>query len=108
MGACLEALLASTGLAERYDFLYVPIDFTPHATCKSFAFVNFLTQADAKDFMRKVRGFSQWPASTERPCNVSWAKSNMQGWVANVERYRNCPLVHELVHDSYRPATYSN
>lgn len=70
------------GFADKYDFVYVPAKFCSHDVA-GYAFINFTSPEDAR---RCFRHFSTQ---------------------ANIARYRNSPLMHELVPDSYRPAIFS-
>lgn len=93
------------GFAGKYDFVYVPVDFRTHVST-AYAFINMVSAAEASKVMRHFHGFVRWPMASRRPCSVGWSDP-YQGFDANVARYRNSPLMHELVPDSYRPVTFS-
>eukprot|EP00928_Gymnodinium_smaydae_P045089 TRINITY_DN300_c0_g1_i5.p1 TRINITY_DN300_c0_g1~~TRINITY_DN300_c0_g1_i5.p1 ORF type:complete len:416 (+),score=52.04 TRINITY_DN300_c0_g1_i5:62-1309(+) len=94
-------LLDSEGFAGTYDFIYLPIDFS---TCSSlgYAFVNFLEPKDARRVWAVFDGFSQWVVPSKKKCSISWSEPT-QGLQANIERYRNSPVMHESVPEDFRP-----
>mmetsp|Transcript_26386 Transcript_26386/g.68736 ORF Transcript_26386/g.68736 Transcript_26386/m.68736 type:complete len:373 (-) Transcript_26386:93-1211(-) len=104
----LFKLMDTEGFAGKYDFVYLPIDFRTHGA-SGFAFVNLVTAAEAMRFYRHFDGFARWPVAlaTSKACSVGWSDP-YQGLDANVGRYRNSPLMHEIVPDSYRPVLFSD
>jgi len=103
---CLVKLLHSMGFAGTLDFLYFPIDFETHGAL-GYAFVNLTSPADAECLRCSLNGFSKWSLPSSKVCSVSWSQP-LQGLEAHIARYRNSPLVHELVPDGYRPLLFSN
>lgn len=99
-------LLDSQGFACKYDFLYFPIDFETHAAL-GYAFVNLVSPEEAEKFRKVFEGFSGWAVRSGKVCSVVWTQQE-QGLVAHVQRYRNSPLMHELVPDEYRPVVLEN
>jgi len=99
-------LLASKGFAGKVDFLYFPIDFETEVGL-GYAFVNLQTPADAEGVKRSFDGFSDWAMPCNKVCSVSWSQP-LQGLEAHVARYRNSPLMHELVPDTYRPMLFAD
>jgi len=99
-------LFDTQGFAGKYDFVYFPIDFDTSAAL-GYAFVNMLSTADAEALMGKLEGFSQWHVTSEKICRVAWSQHS-QGLETHVQRYRNSPLMHELVPDGYRPVLLEN
>jgi len=99
------SLLTDRGFAERFDFVYFPIDFETHAAM-GYAFVNMVTLGDAKRLWESLDGFSAWCRPCKKICRISWSQP-LQGLGVHVERYRNSPLMHELVPESYRPLLFS-
>jgi len=102
----LLELLDSQGFAGKYDFLYFPIDFRTHAAL-GYAFVNCLNAADAEALRQTMEGYTGWTLPSSKVCHTSWSHPH-QGLVAHIERYRNSPLMHESVPDTYRPMLFEN
>lgn len=103
----LEEVLYREGFAACYDFIYIPSDI---ASGNSFhyAFVNFVSPAQALRIQRHFAGFTSWPApfrAEDTPCKVDWSEA-LQGLGSLIERYRNSPLMHHSVPDGLRPAIY--
>jgi len=94
------ALLASLGMSGRVDFLSLPLDWNTHGAL-GYAFVNLVSPADADHLAARMDGWSHWPVPCGKVCKVS--RSDIQGLTAFVARYRNSPLMHEDVPESYRP-----
>jgi len=99
-------LLASQGFGGKLDFLYFPIDFKTHAAL-GYAFVNLQSQSEAERLWLRFDGFSAWCIPSSKVCYVSWSQP-LQGLAAHIARYRNSPLMHETVPDSYRPMLFSS
>lgn len=97
-------LLDAQGFAGKYDFLYFPIDFETRAAL-GYVFVNLSSTDDARRFIDRLDGFRQWHVSTTKVCSVAWSQST-QGLEEHVQRYRNSPLMHEVVPDEYRPMLF--
>jgi len=97
----LLELLNREGYAKQADFLYLPMDFKTKASL-GYGFVNFLTPDIALRFMSQFEGFNKWAIPSRKVCGVSWSDPH-QGLEAHVERYRNSPVMHEDVPDSFRP-----
>merc|ERR1719499_2152746 len=94
------ALLSTLGFGGKFDFLYVPVDFNRHGSL-GYAFINLVSSSDAETLVRKLDGFSSWPIPCSKVCKVT--RSDMQGLEAHIARYRNSPLMHEDVPETYRP-----
>lgn len=93
------------GFAGRYDFVYLPTDFRTWLAF-GYAFVNMVTPEDATDIMRCLDGFDEWKHDGEgKSCNVVWSDP-YQGLQANIERYRNSPVMNESVNEKYKPMLY--
>jgi RNA recognition motif-containing protein len=92
--------LQAHGFAGCFDFVYVPCNF---ATGKGFgyAFVNFLSEIKATNCRDFFTGFTDWEMLCEKPCVVAFAEVN--GRRANVERFRNSPVMHASVSDELKP-----
>jgi len=92
------------GFAGKFDFLYFPMDFETRGAL-GYAFVNMESPEDAVQLWRCMDGFSNWSFPCSKVCSVSWSQP-LQGLEANVARYRNSPLMHEHVPDSFRPLLF--
>ncbi|CAK0842715.1 unnamed protein product [Prorocentrum cordatum] len=110
----LIALMDAKGFAGFYDFVYLPVDFKTGMGL-GYAFVNILTE-EVRRFALAFDGFKDWPryasgADLSRPrvsakiCAVDMSRT--QGLFANVERYRNSPLMSDEVPDRFRPVLFN-
>jgi hypothetical protein len=97
----LLQLMDSEGFAGQYDFVYLPIDFKSHASL-GYAFINLASEDAARRFRRHFNGFSRWALPSQKVCRVSWSLP-YQGLDAHIERYRNSPVMHEVVSDEFKP-----
>jgi len=104
--AMFTELLDSNGLAAKYDFVYLPIDFTRMAGL-GYGFVNFVSQADAEFAKLRLQGFSQWKVQSQKVCSVCWGEP-LQGLQAHIERYRSSPVMHRDVPEHFKPTIFSN
>jgi hypothetical protein len=102
--AMLLDLIDSEGYARLYDFMYLPIDFNSKA-CLGYAFVNFTSPSAAQKFRSRFAGFSNWILPSRKVCIVNWSGPH-QGVDAHIERYRNSPVMHEAVPDTYKPVLF--
>lgn len=102
----LIQMLNKEGFAGKYHFVYLPIDFKTHAGL-GYAFVDLISGADAERMRTHFEGFSRWIVKSEKICSVSWSHPEQQGVDAHVQRYRNSPIMHEEVPDSWKPALFS-
>lgn len=99
-------LIDWSGFKGRYDFLYLPIDFRTHAAL-GYAFVNLISSEDADQMREFFDGFSQWVLPSSKVCNAGWSNPH-QGLESHIARYRNSPLMHANVPDTYRPILFSD
>lgn len=99
--AMVMAMIDAEGFKGKYDFLYLPIDFSTKA-CLGYAFINLMSHTEACRFWTTFEGFADWVIPSRKKCGVSWSNPH-QGLQANVDRYRNSPLMHEAVPDEYKP-----
>jgi len=97
-------LIDWAGFAGKYDFLYLPMDFQTHAAL-GYAFVNLVSHEDAEQMREFFNGFASWLLPTNKVCSAAWSHPH-QGLEAHIARYRNSPLMHEDVPDSYRPILF--
>jgi hypothetical protein len=100
----LQRLLDAEGFLGSYDLLYVPMDFASEAGF-GYGFVNFVSASEALRFKEHFAGFQEWQTTSDKVCEVTWGSN--QGLRANLQRYRNCPVMHESVPDKFKPATFS-
>lgn len=97
-------LLDSEGFEGRYDFFYLPSNFETSLGF-GYAFVNFSSEDDAELARQHFQGFNKWTTAGEEVCETSWSDP-YQGLAANVERYRNSPVMHESVDDEHKPVVF--
>lgn len=100
----LVHLFDIAGFSGKYDFVYLPMDFRTDMSL-GYAFVNLVSNTDAQKFIDIFDGFTEWMSPSPKVCQVSWADPN-QGLAEHVERYRNSPVMHENIPDSYKPRLY--
>jgi hypothetical protein len=95
-------LLDAEGFKGRYDFVYLPSNFET-SWAFGYAFVNFVSEGNAELACDHFQGFKKWNIEgQEEVCETSWSNP-YQGLAANVERYRNSPVMHESVEDKHKP-----
>jgi RNA recognition motif-containing protein len=104
--AMLLELLDAHGLDGRYDFLYLPIDFRRMSSL-GYAFVNFVSHADADKARMSLHGFKEWLVASQKVCDVCWGEP-LQGLDAHVKRYKNSPVMHHDVPDQFKPLILKN
>merc|ERR1719313_3040867 len=104
--AMLLELLDSRGFACKYDFAYIPMDFNRNSSL-GYAFVNFVSQADAEMAKNQLNGFSDWAVQSQKICQVCWGEP-LQGLEAHIERYRSSPVMHNSVPDEFKPIIFKN
>mmetsp|Transcript_711 Transcript_711/g.1224 ORF Transcript_711/g.1224 Transcript_711/m.1224 type:complete len:298 (-) Transcript_711:351-1244(-) len=99
-------LLDGQGFCGLYDFVYMPMDFSKRANL-GYAFVNLLTPQVAVKLWEAMDGFLDWSIPTAKVCKVGWSHPH-QGLQANLNRYRNSPVMHESVPEEYKPVLFFN
>merc|ERR1719378_215127 len=99
-------LIDKRGFGQCYDLVYLPVDFKKWVGL-GYAFINFVSTAEAELFMQHFNGFSKWSIKTSKVCEVSWSDS-LQGLEENIERYRNLQVMHESVPDDFKAALFNN
>jgi len=72
-----------------------------------YCFINLVTPEVAQEFWAHFDGFTKWPESSDGPVAISWS-AKQQGLEANVERYRNCPVMFDKLADACRPVLLKN
>jgi hypothetical protein len=101
----LVDLLRSKGFGSSYDFLYLPFDFK-RSSGLGYAFVNMTTHEEALRVMRILAGFHSWKLRSGKVLQVTWS-TPLQGLSANIERYRNSPVMHPDVPEQFKPLLLS-
>eukprot|EP00929_Paragymnodinium_shiwhaense_P012640 TRINITY_DN12005_c1_g1_i2.p1 TRINITY_DN12005_c1_g1~~TRINITY_DN12005_c1_g1_i2.p1 ORF type:complete len:614 (+),score=149.44 TRINITY_DN12005_c1_g1_i2:125-1966(+) len=104
--AMLKAMIDGEGFHGLYDFVYLPMDFTTRA-CLGYCFVNLVSHDVALRFWDTFQGYSKWSIPSRKLCNVSWSNPH-QGYLANIERYRNSPVMHAAVPPEYKPQVFNS
>jgi hypothetical protein len=87
------------GFLGLFDFVYMPMNFRAQGNF-GYAFVNFISVEVALRFMAHLRALE----TDEQQWRSVW--STCQGLDANIERYRNSPLMHELIPLDCKPSIY--
>jgi len=101
----LLKLLESAGFAERFDFLYLPVDFASGA-CLGYGFVNLISSEDAQLAMVRLQGWSSWQdSSCHKVMQLCWSDPH-QGLNALIDRYRNSRIMHKAVPSAYKPLIF--
>jgi len=90
------------GYGGLFDFVYMPMNLRKKGNF-GYAFINLSSHALAVEVMM------QSPPLESDQQGESWmsAWSTCQGVLANIERYRNSPLMHDTVPMESRPALYN-
>jgi len=101
----LIELVSSEGFAGLYDLVYLPIDFQSKVANLGYSFINFVDPEVATRFHSHFNGFCQWTLQSDKVCEVTWSDA-IQGLDAHIERYKNSPVMHELVPDECKPALF--
>mmetsp|Transcript_99958 Transcript_99958/g.158209 ORF Transcript_99958/g.158209 Transcript_99958/m.158209 type:complete len:391 (-) Transcript_99958:10-1182(-) len=102
----LVEFLESSGFEGRFDFVYLPFDFKKLAGL-GYAFVNMTSCKDAARAMKTLTGFRDWKIKSQKVLRVTWS-TPLQGLEANVERYRNSPVMHPDVPGHFKPLLLHN
>jgi len=98
---CLDGM----GFQGEYDLVYLPTNFKTWEACH-YAFVNMTTPEAAVRATQVLDGLEGFCADGQEALRVHW--SDLQGLRANVERYRNSPVMHPDVPEQYRPLMLVN
>jgi hypothetical protein len=103
-------MLNSVGFAAKYDFVYLPVSFK---TWRFFGYcvVNFVDHTVASKAFEQINTPEcSWPdvvPEDARPVEAEW-REKAQGLKANLDQYRNNPVMHPSVSDEYKPMLLSN
>lgn len=101
----LVSLLDSQGFAGTYRLVYLPIAFATGLAI-GYAFVTFGLHETAARFKRQLEGFQDWACKGNlKACEVQW-RNGFDGLNELVQHFRNCPVMHPSVPDSFRPALF--
>lgn len=100
----LLEMIDAEGFVGLYDFVYLPMDFGRRANL-GYAFVNLVDAAAAAAFWSAFDGFSHWALPSAKVCQLGWSGPH-QGLAAHIDRYRNSPVMHNLVPDEYKPMLF--
>jgi len=95
----LMDLLHSRGFRGCFDFIYVPFDFKRRVGL-GYAFMNLVSHEEALRAVQDLPGFNEWKSN--KVLQVS-SSVPLQGLWANVERYRNSPVMHPDVPEMFKP-----
>lgn len=96
-------LIDNVGFAGKYNLVYLPMDFK-NKTNLGYAFVDLVSDDVALKFFETFSGFCDCRFSIEKEFEVSW--STVQGYLAHIERYRNSPVMHQVVPDDFKPVLF--
>jgi len=102
----LMQLLDDEGFYGDYNFVHLPIDFQTKVGL-GYAIVNLVRHSVALQVVKHFQGFTRWPVPSDSVCEVAWNAPH-QGLATHIDRYRNSPLMHPRVPDSYRPVLLEN
>jgi len=102
----LLALVNDGGFQRRYDLLYLPMDLKKQVGL-GYAFINFVSHEDAEAFAQHFRGFKEWKMQSEKVCEITWSDA-LQGLDAHVQRYRDCPVMHDSLPDEFKPVLFKD
>jgi hypothetical protein len=95
-------VLHATGFSDKFDFVYLPVDFQSGAGL-GYAFVNMNTPIDARLAVSKLSGYSEWgDAACRKVLEVCWSDPH-QGLDMLIDRYRNSRVMHKSVPEHYKP-----
>ncbi|CAK0827711.1 unnamed protein product [Prorocentrum cordatum] len=70
-----------------------------------YGFLNLTSEEQTSRFFNVFDGFHDWAVDSDHLSSVCW--SNTQGLRANLERYRNSPIMREEVPDTFKPCLLS-
>lgn len=102
----LLEVVNGSGFHGKYDFVYLPMDFTKHSNL-GYAYVNMRTPNDAQEIQARLDGY-HWghPYTGNKVCEMTYGNA-MQGLDRNINRYRNSPVMHESVPDKFKPVLFN-
>jgi len=95
--------LVLAGYRGLFDFIYMPMNLRGQGNF-GYAFVNFKSHTIAVQVISRLQSLELGDPLSSLEWNAMW--STCQGFAANVDRYRNSPLMHELVPQECKPSVY--
>lgn len=98
----LAEFLDSLGFIGCYDFLYVPANLR-ESRAFGFAFVNMVSHLAALVLKERFDGYLAKEGADALA--VQWCDAH-QGLAAQIERYRESPIMHEDVPDRFKPMLF--
>jgi len=101
----LLELLNEKGLKNKYDFVYLPMDFQRKSGL-GYAFVNMVSHEDADEAMSALDGYKQWGFGSNKVLQVAWA--TRQGLDTHLQFYKNNPVMHSKNPKNYKPMYFVN
>merc|ERR1712137_468770 len=97
------SMLDMEGFQGCYGFVYMPVDFNA-LTTYGFAFVNLSSHGLARRLRRHFHGYES--SFTEyTTLEAIWSDKD-QGLEANIDRYRNSPVMHRSMPDDVKPMLF--
>jgi len=99
-------MMEKEGFSGLFDFIYLPIDFRSKSGF-GYAFINMVSNDAALKLFHRFDGFSDWATKTQKVAEVTWSEPS-QGLEVHVGRYRNSPVMHDVVPDQFKPAMYKD
>eukprot|EP00927_Polykrikos_kofoidii_P029183 TRINITY_DN25280_c0_g2_i1.p1 TRINITY_DN25280_c0_g2~~TRINITY_DN25280_c0_g2_i1.p1 ORF type:complete len:630 (-),score=148.37 TRINITY_DN25280_c0_g2_i1:214-2103(-) len=93
------------GFGGRYDFLYLPSDKRCGANL-GYAFVNFLTPADASRFESEMSGYSFPGCSSAKACEV--VPAHVQGLSQNLATFRRTEVMRSVRKPFFLAMSHTN
>jgi RNA recognition motif-containing protein len=100
----LLELFDNNGFSALYNFIYLPCDFETGRSL-GYAFVNMVSTQDAMRAKEYFHGFLPSTSPSNKVCEVSWGEP-VQGLEANIEKFRNSPVMHPEVQDAFKPMLF--
>jgi len=91
------------GFACLYDFVYLPIKIKWNKAF-GYAFINFVSESAGERFVEHFTNFSCWGVPHDKLAEVDWSKDH-QGLEAQVQRYRDSPMMQVSSPDDMKPIT---
>lgn len=99
-------LLDAEGFSGLYDFVYMPMNLRTKESF-GYVFVDLISPVVADQCRSRFQGFNRWSIQSDKACDVLWS-DEQQGLSANIERYRNSPVMHESVPEDCKPVVFAN
>lgn len=101
----LVRTLNTHGFVGLYDFVYMPFDFKLKQ-CMGYGFVNMTAGEHVQHLIEKFDNQRLWPRSASlKLCSAGL--SHAQGLEANIERFRNSPVMGDDVPERFKPALFA-